>query len=68
MSDRLRTSSVGNTSWVTEYEIYKEDDDDRLIASGKTVQVAFDFKEGKPLPIPPEIREKLLHETVSGKE
>lgn len=57
----LKTASVGNTSWVTEYEIYKEDDE-RLIATGKTVQVAFDFKEGKPIPIPQEVKEKLAQE------
>lgn len=60
----LRTASVGNTSWVTEYEVYNEDEN-RLIASGKTVQVAFDFKAAKPIQIPPEIKEKLLREVKS---
>lgn len=30
--------------------------DERLIAEGDTVQVAYDYSAGRPMPIPPEIR------------
>ncbi len=35
---KLRTASVGNSSWVYEYEILNENEN-RLVAVGKTVQV-----------------------------
>lgn len=57
----IRTSSVGNTSWIYEYEIQNEREN-RLVATGKTVQVAFDYTQGKPIPIPSEIRAKLQQE------
>ena len=57
----LRVASVGNTSWVYEYEILNEREN-RIVATGKTVQVAYNYKEEKPAPIPPEFKEKLLKE------
>lgn len=57
----LRIMSVGNSSWVYEYEIINEKED-RVIATGKTVQVAFDYKRRKPIPIPPEFKKQLLQQ------
>ncbi len=59
----LRTTSVGNTSWVYEYEILNEKEK-RLVATGKTVQVAFSSKENRPVPIPPELKKKLEEKTA----
>lgn len=62
----LRTASVGNSSWVYDYEIFNETKN-RLVAIGKTVQVAYDYKMDKSIPIPNEFREKLLQEIASQK-
>lgn len=59
----LRTASIGNTSWVYEYEILNEHEK-RLVATGKTVQVAYDYKERKPIPIPPEFKKRLQQEVA----
>ncbi len=59
---KMRTVSVGNSSWVYEYEIVNEKENNRVIAVGKSVQVAFDYKAQKPVPIPPAGREMLLRE------
>jgi len=53
------TSSVGNTSFVWEYEIRNAKDSD-LFAKGKTIQVYFDYRLRKGIPIPAEISKKLL--------
>jgi acyl-CoA thioester hydrolase len=55
----IRTTSVGNTSFVWDYEIRKSDDG-QLMAKGKTIQVYYDYAQRKGLPVPAEIREKLL--------
>ncbi|MGH9857710.1 MAG: acyl-CoA thioesterase [Acidobacteriota bacterium] len=53
------TSSIGNTSFVWDYEIRQAVSGD-LIASGKTIQVYYDYTSGKTLPVPEEVRQKLL--------
>lgn len=63
----MRTASIGNTSWVYEYEIVNEKEKS-LVATGKTVQVAYDYKERTPIQIPPAIRERLLREIEQTKE
>ncbi len=63
----LCTVSVGNSSWVIEYEIYNVIEN-RLVATGKTVQVSFDYKAGKPVPISPTLKEKLLQEAAKSRE
>ena len=55
----IRTTSVGNTSFVWDYEIRKVDTRD-LMAKGKTIQVYYDYAQRKSISVPPEIREKLL--------
>lgn len=57
----MRTSSLGNSSWTYEYEIVNEKEN-RLIALGKTVQVAYDYKKGVPIPLTPDLRNRLLKE------
>ena len=63
----LRTASVGNSSWVYEYEVFNETKS-RVVASGKTVQVAYDYETEKSIPIPNEFREKLLEEMASSQK
>ena len=51
-------SKVGTSSFVLDYELFDEQSD-RLIARGKTVQVMIDPKTGRPRAIAPELRERL---------
>lgn len=56
----IRVASVGNSSWVYEYSVL--DHNEQVIATGKTVQVAYDYELKKSIPIPEEFRERLLKE------
>lgn len=51
-------SRIGTTSFVLDYECFDEQSE-RLIARGRTVQVMIDPKTGRPRPIEPELRERL---------
>ena len=51
-------SRIGNSSFVLDYEIFDEQSD-RLVARGKTVQVMIDTKSGRPRPLEPGLRERL---------
>jgi acyl-CoA thioester hydrolase len=55
----IRTSSVGTSSFVWDYEIRKVQSGD-LVALGKTIQVYYDYKNEQKLPVPEEVRRKLL--------
>ena len=55
----IRTSSVGNTSFVWDYEI-RNARTEQLVATGKTIQVYYDYKAQKPVPVPDHVRSKLL--------
>src|SRR5208283_3539464 len=55
------TISVGNSSWVYEYEIVDEKSD-RVIALGKTVQVAYDYGTKTPIAIPEELKRRRILE------
>ena len=57
----IRTSSIGNTSFVWEYEI-KNVKTGQLMANGKTIQVYYDYANQKGLPVPPDVRAKLMEE------
>ena len=57
---KIRPSSVGTKSWVYEYEITNERDGNRVVAEGKSVQVAYDYKRGNSLVLPGNIRSILL--------
>jgi len=65
---KLRVSEVGNSSWTYEYEVTNEKKNGLLIAQGKTVQVAYDYERGRKIPIPPNIRAKLVEDMESTKE
>jgi acyl-CoA thioester hydrolase len=54
---RLRVVSLGRTSFRYEYEIV--DEQQRTVARAKTVQVMYDYKAERPVPIPEDIREML---------
>lgn len=60
MGDVLRVlmwpGKLGQTSFGLRYEIRCED---RLVAEGQSVQVAFDYEKGQKKPIPPEVRQAL---------
>jgi acyl-CoA thioester hydrolase len=61
---RLRVAELGRTSFRYEYEIL--DDQQRLVATATTVQVMYDYKAEKPVPIPDEVR-RLLSGAPAGR-
>ncbi|GBF42329.1 thioesterase [Leptospira ellinghausenii] len=56
-------SQIGNSSWEFSYEI-KNQKTDILYVKAKTVQVYFDYREKKKLPIPKEFRMSLEKEMM----
>jgi acyl-CoA thioester hydrolase len=63
---KLRTSSVGKSSWTYEYEIVNEENGN-LVAKGNTVQVTFDYEKQKAITIPEPLKEELLRQLESSK-
>ena len=55
----IRTTSVGNTSFVWDYEI-KNAKTSELFAIGKTIQVYYNYNRKKGMSVPPDVRAKLL--------
>ena len=55
----IRTSEVRNTSFVWEYEM-RNAKNTELLATGKTIQVYYNYSTQKGLPVPPDVRAKLL--------
>ncbi len=55
---RIDLAAIGRTSFTYDYEIV--DEENRSIASARTVQVMYDYATAKPVPIPDEIRQKWL--------
>ena len=53
------TTTIGNSSFVWEYEI-RSVANTQLMALGKTIQVYYDYGTQKPLPVPENVRAKLL--------
>lgn len=51
----VRAASLGRSSSVFEYRIV-EQTTGRLVATGRSVQVMYDYASGRPMPIPPELR------------
>ena len=51
---RLTVGEIGRSSFRYEYEIV--DGEGRTVLAAKTVQVMYDYAEGKPVPIPDNIR------------
>ena len=58
---RLRTSSVGKSSWTYEYEIVNEESG-QVVATGNTVQVTFDYENQKVIAIPKPFKQELLEQ------
>lgn len=54
---KIRTSEIKRSSFIMEYEMIEERSG-KLSAVGKTVGVFYNYKEGKSIPIPENIREK----------
>ncbi len=54
----LRTASIGRSSFAFEYQIVS-DEDSRLIATARSVQVMFDYTANRSIPVPVELAEKL---------
>jgi acyl-CoA thioester hydrolase len=52
---RLNVEEIGRSSFVLVYEI-ADTKDDRLIATGKTVMVSYDYDAAKSVPLPAETR------------
>lgn len=62
---KISISSVGNTSWIYEYLVTNVRDK-KTHATGKTVQVFYDYEQKKSVPIPQELRAKLLQDMASS--
>ena len=54
----ITTTEVRTKAWVWSYTI-RDARDGRVVAEGRTVQVAYDYDRKKTVPIPPEIAAKL---------
>ena len=54
---RIDLAAIGKTSFTYDYEIV--DEEGRVIASARTVQVMYDYEAARPVPIPDEIRQKM---------
>ncbi len=54
----IRTSEIRNSSFVWDYEIRNAGTGD-LFASGRTIQVYFDYDTQKSMPVPPDVRARL---------
>lgn len=67
---KMRPSSIGNSSWVYEYEIERRDEggENTPIASGKTVQVSYDYDKGKSVRIRDDVRSILMKQIEETKE
>ncbi len=60
---RTRVSRLGNSSFDMEYEFVDtaaNADADRVMASGRTVQVTFDYAAGRPVPLPDAWRQAIV--------
>ena len=56
---KIRTSSIGNSSFVWGYEILNAANSE-MFARGKTIQVYYDYKNQKSLAVPADVRAKLM--------
>ena len=55
---RVNVGDIGRSSFTLVYEIVQAGSD-RLIASGKTVMVSYDYEKGAPMPLPDATRSLL---------
>ena len=54
---RIDLAAIGRTSFTYDYEVL--DVQGRVVASARTVQVMYDYRVGKPVPVPDDVRQKL---------
>lgn len=54
---RIDLAAVGKTSFTYDYDVV--DEQERVVASARTVQVMYDYAAARPVPIPAEIRAKM---------
>jgi acyl-CoA thioester hydrolase len=62
---RLTVAELGRSSFRYTYEIV--DADQRLVATASTVQVMYDYRQSRPVPIPDEIRQLLTSSAATGR-
>ncbi len=62
---RLRVTAIGRSSFTFEYDVV-DTAHDRLVASARTVQVTYDYRAQKSVPIPDDLRGKL--ERAAGRD
>ena len=63
----IRASFIGTTSFGFEYWVVK-DETGRLLAEGHSVQVAFDYKTNEKVPMPGNVRARILEFEGEGTE
>ncbi len=51
---RIGVAAIGRTSFTYEYEIV--DQDGNMVATAKTILVAYDYAAGRPVPVPDDVR------------
>jgi len=60
----LGTTQIGTKSFTLEY-LLTEKDSGRLVATGTSVQVMFDYQKNATYPMPPEVRQQI--EALEGR-
>ena len=56
---RMTVGDIGRSSFVLRYAVVRVPDE-RLVAEGSTVMVAFDYEAARSMPLPPETRSLLV--------
>jgi len=54
---RIELAAIGKTSFTYDYDIV--DEQQRVVASARTVQVMYDYAAARPVPIPADLRQKM---------
>ena len=54
---RIELAALGKTSFTYDYDIL--DEQQRIVASARTVQVMYDYAAASPVPIPADLRAKM---------
>jgi len=60
-------TNIGNSSFRFAYEV-RSKESETLFATGESVQVCYDYKAKRPIPIPPAFRKKLAAELKAAKQ
>lgn len=64
LKDRLKlqitVSAIKNKSFAFNYQLADRKDDSLVFATGESVQVCYDYRLNKSVPVPPDLKEKLL--------